>query len=246
MKGGLLLVSVAICDSNGDDLNFTAAQVRAGIVPSDSGNLRVDTFLRPFDLFEALEKGGFYDIYILETNLPGLSGIDTAKYLRERGIAKPVIFVTYDRNRALDAFGVDAMQYLLKPLKPEKLFSALDHARIFLRTERRQQIVFKTADGFRHVFFRNILFSETDGKYQCIHTEFGEVLRVRTTASGMASALCAHPGYARCGSSYTLNLYHVRRFDSKNVEMSDGSLLPVPRGAYAKLNDAYKGYFRSQ
>ena len=237
------MISIAVCDENINEMNTTAELIKESVPSPGDKNLKLDLFRTPFDLFDALGKGQFYDIYILETELSGFSGVEVARYLRKRGVAKPIIFITSNKNYAMDAFDVDAMQYMMKPVNSEKLANTLGRAMTALRSERRRQIVFKTVDGFYHVFFRNIVYTATDGKYQIVRVKDGRELRVRTTATEMAESLCSYPGFVRCGSSYTLNIYHIDRYDSKTVEMSDGSVLPVPRGAYAKLNTAYAGYF---
>ncbi|MCF0135425.1 MAG: response regulator transcription factor [Lachnospiraceae bacterium] len=239
------MLTIAVCDGGKKDLSRTAEQIRASISPSDDLTLQIDLFQKPFDLLDVMEKGNFYDIYILETVLTGYSGVELARYLRKCGITKPIIFITSDKSYALEAFEVDALQYLVKPVTKERMTETLNKARAMLKNERRAQTVFKTVDGFRHVYFRNILFTETDGKYQLVHIQGGDTYRVRTTATAMAQSLCAHPGFVRCGSSYTLNLYHIDHYDSMEVLIKDGSILPVPRGAYAGLNTAYTGYFTS-
>jgi len=70
------------------------------------------------------------DIVFLDVQMPGLSGFEVARQLLEQGDAPPmVVFVTaYDRH-AIEAFEVNAVDYLLKPVDPARLRQALARAR---------------------------------------------------------------------------------------------------------------------
>ena len=77
------------------------------------------------------------DIVFLDVQMPGLTGFEVARRLLERGDDQPlVVFVTaYDRH-AIEAFEVNAVDYLLKPVDPVRLRQALDRARRRLGAER--------------------------------------------------------------------------------------------------------------
>ena len=57
--------------------------------------------------------------------LPGISGIEVAKQLYRKS---RIIFITFYEKYALDAFEVDAVHYLIKPVSDERLYLALDRA----------------------------------------------------------------------------------------------------------------------
>ena len=235
------MLSIAIIDSNRQELNKTAELIKEAMKKNVGNEFRIDLYWNSFDFFDAAGKGKFYDIYLLETKMTGgFSGIDIAQFLRKRGVARPIIFITSSKDYALDAFGVDAMQYFLKPVTLESMTSILHKAAIVLRCERRRQIVFKAVDGYYHVFIRDILYTSTDGKYQMVKIKDGRELRVRMTATEMGETLNVYNGFVRCGSSYTLNLYYVDHYDSKTAVMLDGTVFSIPRGAYSKLNAAYR------
>jgi two-component system response regulator LytT len=77
------------------------------------------------------------DIVFLDVQMPGLTGFEVARRLLERGDDLPlVVFVTaYDRH-AIEAFEVNAVDYLLKPVDPVRLRQALDRARRRLGADR--------------------------------------------------------------------------------------------------------------
>jgi len=69
------------------------------------------------------------DVLFLDIRLPGLSGIDFAKSLQQFDAATQIIFVTAHAQYALDAFNHDAIDYLMKPVPPQRLAAALARVR---------------------------------------------------------------------------------------------------------------------
>jgi two-component system, LytTR family, response regulator AlgR len=69
------------------------------------------------------------DILIIDPNISEINGIEVARELLKRPRAPRVIFVSKDDRHALTAFEVQAVDYLLKPVQPERLLQALERAR---------------------------------------------------------------------------------------------------------------------
>jgi two-component system, LytTR family, response regulator AlgR len=65
------------------------------------------------------------DVLLLDINMPGLSGVELAAYLNQHAPALAVIFVTAEPQHALAAFEVAALDYVLKPVRAERLLAAL-------------------------------------------------------------------------------------------------------------------------
>ena len=69
------------------------------------------------------------DLVMLDVQMPGLTGFEVARRVMQAGIGSQVIFVTAFDQYAIDAFEVNAVDYLLKPVDPERLAMAVDRAR---------------------------------------------------------------------------------------------------------------------
>ena len=76
------------------------------------------------------------DLLLLDIEMPGLDGIDVARALAGRRPSPAVVFITAFDQFAVAAFEVEAVDYLMKPVNPDRLQKALDRARDHL--ERRQ------------------------------------------------------------------------------------------------------------
>jgi two-component system response regulator AlgR len=83
---------------------------------------------------EALELIGSLqpDILLLDISMPGMSGMNLAKVIQRGGLGTAVIFCTAYQNQALEAFEAEAVDYLVKPVRAERLEQALEKARRYL------------------------------------------------------------------------------------------------------------------
>lgn len=128
------------------------------------------------------------DIVLLDVRMPGLDGIETARRIAENPAPPAVIFTTAFDEYALKAFDAQAVAYLLKPIRREKLAAAIAQAGRLTRPqlaqaalaaryiERRTHIAVRHRDGTRLVPVENVLFFQADQKYTTVRHEAGEEL----------------------------------------------------------------------
>jgi two-component system LytT family response regulator len=89
---------------------------------------------------EALETGAAPDLLLLDVCMPERNGFDLLASFEARGVYPFVIFVTAHSEYAVDAFGVEAVDYLLKPFDDERFAKAIARARALLATERTAEV----------------------------------------------------------------------------------------------------------
>jgi two-component system, LytTR family, response regulator len=76
------------------------------------------------------------DVVFLDVQMPGLTGFEVARRMVDARAASHIIFVTAFDQHAIEAFEVNAVDYLLKPVDPTRLESALQRARKRITSER--------------------------------------------------------------------------------------------------------------
>ena len=69
------------------------------------------------------------DVAFLDVQMPGLTGLEVARQIQGSGVAAAVVFVTAYDHRAVEAFEVNAVDYLLKPVEAQRLVQAVNRAR---------------------------------------------------------------------------------------------------------------------
>jgi two-component system response regulator AlgR len=79
------------------------------------------------------------DVLLLDISMPGMDGMSLARVLQQGGASPAVVFCTAYQDRALHAFEVEAVDYVVKPVRAERLEKALDKARRFLGRDADQE-----------------------------------------------------------------------------------------------------------
>lgn len=128
------------------------------------------------------------DIVLLDIRMPGMDGIEAARHIAKLDEPPAVIFVTAFSDHALEAFETHAVDYLLKPVKQERLQAALDATirptraqtsrsnGVLSGLEPRQHICARVRGSLVLVPIENIYYFHAEQKYVTVrHTE-GEVL----------------------------------------------------------------------
>ncbi|AXI83418.1 response regulator transcription factor [Xylella taiwanensis] len=72
------------------------------------------------------------DLVLLDIAMPGIDGLETVRYLRHFNDCPAVVFCTAYGDHALSAFDVEAIDYLMKPVRAERLNAALERVRTFV------------------------------------------------------------------------------------------------------------------
>src|SRR5436190_8965169 len=76
------------------------------------------------------------DLVMLDVQMPGLTGFEVARRVVQAGIESQLVFVTAYDQYAIDAFEVNAVDYLLKPVEPGRLATAVERVRKRLAAEK--------------------------------------------------------------------------------------------------------------
>jgi two-component system, LytTR family, response regulator AlgR len=142
------------------------------------------------------------DIVLLDIRMPGISGIEVARHIDTLEDPPAVIFTTAYEQYAVEAFETEAVGYLLKPVRKEKLAHALRHAGRISPTRlakvaqsagiehRREQICARLGEQLRLIPVADIYYFFADQKYITVRHKGGENLideSLKTLADEFAS-----------------------------------------------------------
>jgi DNA-binding LytR/AlgR family response regulator len=178
---------------------------------------------------EALRRleGGGVDLLFLDIAMPGLSGIDLARVVGQFRTPPRIVFVTAHENHALDAFELGALDYLLKPLREERLRESIRRAveQGEPAPEADATIAVELGGVTRFVRRSTVTHVEAQGDYVRLHVADGAGHLVRTPLTALV-ADWEHAGFVRIHRSSAVNLAHVRE-----VRMREGRCsVVVPHG----------------
>jgi DNA-binding LytR/AlgR family response regulator len=172
-----------------------------------------------------------YDVVFLDIRMPGLSGLDLAKVLARFAEPPAVVFVTAHEDAAVDAFALRAVDYLLKPLRKERLSDALGrlHPAAGNRPAAEDDTVAVELGGVtRFVAVADVRFVEAQGDYARLHTAAGShLLRV---PMAQLEQRWASFGFVRVHRSFLVAAAHITEL---RVEPGGGHVVTVGGGPAA-------------
>jgi DNA-binding LytR/AlgR family response regulator len=149
-----------------------------------------------------------YDVVFIDVEMPGLSGLDAARLVHGRTGAPQLVFVTAHEQYAIEAFAVEALDYLLKPVDPERL------AQVVRRLGRRpaapapvQKIPVVSGGETVLLDWDEVHYAQADGDYCRVHTYDRSYLCTRSLRE-LEEAFPADR-FARIHRSYLVNLGKV-------------------------------------
>lgn len=185
------------------------------------------------------------DVVVLDIRMPGLSGLDLARVLARFRRPPGVIFVTAYDEHAVDAFNVRAVDYVMKPYRPERLSEAIRRAVTAMGTVAQtdadiddETIPVELAGVTRFVRRRDVVYVAAQGDYARLHTATGSHL-VRVPLSTLEDQW-GEAGFIRIHRSHLVALAHVdevRIEGGKYTVSVGGKLLPVSRRHARTLRD---------
>ena len=188
------------------------------------------------------------DLVFMDIKMPGASGFDVLERLDRVPL---VVFTTAFDEYAVRAFEVNAFDYLMKPIRPERLAAALDKIRAALTTGREAQTP-QTRSAAERVFLRDgdrcwivplsdIVLFEIDGNYTRAYVGDHRPL-IRTSLNALASRL-SPAVFFRASRQHIFNLRFVEAIDAEaddtyTVRLRNGSLVPVSRRQSRQLRES--------
>ena len=235
-----MAITVLICDDNvteGERLQrmILSYGEHTGI------SLEITMYSRPKDIICALQHSEQMDILFLDIYLDQLNGMELARLIRQNNSRSKIVFVSSSNDHALEAFGVNASQYLVKPVCYGDLAKTMDlllsepHGGGFIHISTNNQII--------KIFLNALVYTETQRHYQALFLSNGTMERVRMTRSELCDALGAQKRFVRVGASFLVNLDYVVRVAADGIELAGNRVLHIPRRALAEVKKQYFEYY---
>jgi len=187
------------------------------------------------------------DLVLLDINMPDGTGFDLLKKLND--INFKIIFITAYEEFAVKAFEFSAIDYILKPVDPKKLFDAINKAHNLVEQENislklnalfanlensaseNKKLVLKTAENIYIVNTNDIIRCESDAGYTQFYLIDGKKILVSRTLKDYEEMLDGY-GFYRIHQSHLINLKYIDHYSKAEggaVVMKDNSYLPVSR-----------------
>ena len=237
------VLRIAICDDDKKDRDRVSCLVKEYLAAGKVA-AQVKIFDHPDSLIEECETFRPH-IFILDIVMPMITGIQAARELRWNQPDAQIIFATSESSYALESFDVNPINYILKPIEKEKLFSTLDLAISRVDFSNEKSITVKVKGGMQTLYLAEILYIEYSNHVVSYHMHSGEVISTPTLRIGFAEYMEEnHRGndFVRCHESIAVNIAAIDKLTRTDITLRGGGQIPVTKSRYSEVMDKYMDY----
>ncbi len=168
------MLHVAVCDDERTALQELAEEVRRW-AEAEGEACSEETFASADAFWFVWEERKDLEVLLLDIEMPGMDGMELARRLRQAGEPIGIIFVTGNPDFALEGYDLEAVSYVMKPIRRERLHAALSRARE--RTARRAAVLLPLSGGeLERLYIADICCLESDGHASIVWKKDGTKL----------------------------------------------------------------------
>ncbi len=218
------MIRIAICD---DEKNFVC-QIKK-ILEGYSGEIGETICIEEFyDGVMLLDKYSCqFDIIFLDIKMPFVDGVKVAEKIRKRDPYVTIIFLTSILGRALDGYRVNAANFLVKPVKKEKVIHEIDNWIEENRMKRQECILIENKEGQFKVPIASIRYIETYNRNLLVHVENQSIVCYKKLKQ--IKGKLEPYGFAQIHKGILINMSYVNSIEGSGVILITKEELPVGR-----------------
>ena len=232
------MIDIAICD----DEKIVKERI-VSLIEKQQEDSHIDGFTSGEELLAA---GKHFDMIFLDIQMEGMSGIETARAIREYDRKAVIVFVTAMKEYVFEAFDVAAFHYLLKPIEEKKFTevfeSAVEEIQERKSTQDTPTLFIRTKTRNLTLKHSEIIFIENRAKKVEIHTT-KDVIEVYAVMNELESELGS--SFYRCHRGYLVNMAHITEYSSDMIDMSNGERVYLAKEKYPEFVKEYMRYLRN-
>ena len=229
---------LAICE-DGDTIRAQLHSLCQEILIENDIEHSIMDFASAQQLDDVLTEGNSpFNLLLLDIQMEGLTGMELAQSLRQRGDRVSIIFVTGCEDYLPEGYSVQPIHFLLKPVSRESLASAL-------RTDwqlnhRPKTIVLRIGSKTVQLALAEIRYIESYDHNIIVHQAEGD----RTYFLSLTDFEKQMPRdqFCRCHNSYLVNMSFAEEISRMELSLRGGVCLPVGRAYYKTLQSAFIRY----
>ncbi len=224
---------IALCDDQRSQLEA----LRSMILEWGREETSVSCFDNGDDLLRAHGSAPF-DVIFLDVLMPLLSGMETAKELRQKDKTVKLVFLTSSPDFAVEAFTVKASNYLLKPADRDKLHNCLEELDRELHASARK-ICIRGIHALHQIPVADIEYIESQNKRILFVLSNGETILSGEPLYAYEEKLTLEDGFFKCSRSFIVNIHRIDTFTAREIRTRSNARIPISRSFHREFEKAY-------
>lgn len=236
-------MKMAICEDDTTQQNILAAALDSYRTPAGE-HVQYDIYRNGLDLLASINTH-LYDVLLLDILMPGFTGIETAREIRESNEKIPIIFLTTSQEFAIESYRVHAFDYLMKPVDQNALFETLDRAYAMMESTLEKSIMVQTTKAVYVLFLSQIEFVEINNRTLSFHLIDGTVKSISGRLSDYEDALLGHSEFLKVHRSYIINMDFMKALNQKSFFTLTGNEVPISRNLLPAIKKRYIEHLHS-
>lgn len=205
------------------------------IILNFQGSYRIRSFQKGKDLLEAVNNEETFDLLLCDIFMQEENGIDVARQLRAVSPQTEIAFITCSRDHAVEAFSMDALHYLIKPVCKE------DITQVFARMEKKSEprhILALLINRMMHILYQDEIIRVENQRHNTIITcSNGSVYSIRKPFHEIDAMLDA--SFIQVKKGLTLNMHHITKMSNRECETRDGLTFLLRRDQANEIRERY-------
>ena len=221
------MIKIAICDDEEKAVTLHERIVKA-CLQSQSIGYEITTYTQSRNLlYDITDDGFFYDLILLDIEMPGISGMEIPQRLKGFLPNVRIIFVTSHTEYAIDAFELSIFRYVPKNNLEVKLAAAVTDAAKLIELEAGQEYTIQTASRMEKIPYKDIFYIQRDGKNASIISSVG-IAKVRKSLQQVFDELNT-PEFIFVDRGCIVNIIQIMKISDGMVVLKNGEQLPISR-----------------
>lgn len=235
------MLHIAVCDD--DKTAVQSHQKKAEDCLRQCGTVgNISTYTNSDNLlYDITEDGFFFDLILLDIEMPGNSGMELAEKIKPFLPNVKIIFITSHIEYAIDAFELSIFRYVPKDDADRRLPAAIVDAVKLIELEDGKSYTIQTNSRLEKIPYKEIYYIERDGKNASI-TAAGGISRVRKSLQQVYEELGAEE-FIYIDRGCIVNIIHIMQVKGGMAVLKNGMSLPVSRSHLQEVKEQINSYW---
>ncbi|MBQ8956813.1 MAG: response regulator transcription factor [Lachnospiraceae bacterium] len=225
---------IGICDDDKDSIRLMKASLERNYP-----DYTVRTYTNPEDMLDDAHSGIQFDALLLDIIMPKLSGMDLGREIKELSPETAIAFITSSEEYAIEAFSLNALHYIVKPITDEKLKDLMER----IQREKsvpRQSVLIRSGRDDVLMRLDEIQYLECHDHYVFLNLRDGSTVRAYYSVAEIREIL--GDSFLLLSRGFIVNMDYIRQMKSKSCILKDGREILLSRKYLKEIHAAFDAY----